>query len=52
MKFHMQHEQGPKTPRPITGKPVRSGYGVGTKGVWSYGGMGIDIALNQCKIHI
>ena len=31
-----QHEQGPKTPRPITGNL----YGVGTEGVRSYGGSG------------
>ena len=35
-----QHEQGPKTPRPITGNL----YGVGTE-LW---GEAINIALNRC----
>ena len=39
-----QHEQGPKTPRPITGNL----YGVGTE-LW---GEAINIALNRCKIHM
>ena len=44
----LQHEQGPKTRRPITGNLYR----VGTEWVWSYGGEAINIALNPCQIHI